>query len=157
MSRWGEQFNDPAVRQRREHWIRQYVERHKAIDEAIAQAKLGNPHLLLDLIEPDDVRRAIDDAELLPQGRKPGRPRDVLLSNSVQWVLRRLARLRAASGKESLPKGTRPLVIKEAITRLDEQQYFISDAAFCAALRNAEGRMTKSKKRLTAKPRKTKS
>jgi hypothetical protein len=109
MSRWGEY--DPAVLQRREAIRRQ----HK-LHEAIKQAKLKNPQPLLDLIEPDDVRQAIDEAGLLSRRKKRG-TQFTPVGLAVQRVRWMLERQRRDSGKP-LPPGSWPALVKRMVTAM---------------------------------------
>ncbi len=115
MSHWGEQFNAPAARQRREQWLRSFVARQRSIDTAITQAKAGNPHLLLDLVEPEDVRRAI--AALLPARKKRGRKFSAV-GMAVKRLRRMLQRQRDGRGGRQVPHGTRAALVERLVTAL---------------------------------------
>jgi hypothetical protein len=74
--RWLDDFKDPARRKRLEAHMRSVAERYARIKEAVREAKRKNWEPVLTLISEgggDDLRQAIEDADVLPGRKKRGR------------------------------------------------------------------------------------
>jgi hypothetical protein len=115
MTRIRDQFNDPAYRARRED-MRSMAERTRRIKEAIKQAKRKNWEPVLTLMsegECDDLRQAIEDADVLPQRKKRGRDFSPvgLAVKRVRLMLKR----RRLSG-QPVDYGSVPALVKRVVT-----------------------------------------
>lgn len=104
---------------RRDEALRPQVERWRDIDRAIEQAKQKNPQPLLDLIEPADLRQAIEDAGILPERQKRG-PKITPIGIAVKRVRRILAirHRRMYPFRQRLPQGTWSEVINDVVLKM---------------------------------------
>lgn len=106
-------FCDPAYLREREEYVRRRIERAAKIEDAIIRAKRGQPLCLLELIEPYDVREAIDAADLLPRNKKRGKG-FTPLGQAKRDIDRMLERQRRAFGRVrygSIPRLARARVL----------------------------------------------
>jgi hypothetical protein len=128
MSDIRDRFRDPAYLRQRERYVRQRIERAAVIKGAILRAKRGQPLLLLELIEPEDVRRAIEEVDVLPRRKKRGKPFTSLgrAENELRRMLERQRRIRFNG---QVPHGTAAKLVERKLIAMADSGELTPEAA----------------------------